>query len=177
MTPVPFTESLDHVFHRRTAPLVASLPPERDHPSGGLPSVLPRVLTTLRRGLTDRVTLLDTDRRPDPVWDPSDPPPGDPGSITLGLRLNPERLTSIVDKGPDSENRDAAAEFRTFWGRLAGTRRFQDGSIREAVVWKAETLYEHRMVVRGIVTHLMELHFKVGLDGMRKGGWNELCFR
>lgn len=170
MTPVTFTESLDQVFHLRTSPLLTSLAPDRNHPSGGLPSVLPRVLSTLRRGLTDRVTLLDTDRRPDPVWDPSEPPPGDPESITLGLRLNPERLTSIVDKGPDSEHRHEAAEFRAFWGALAGTRRFQDGSIREAVVWKAETLYEHRMVCRKIVTHLMELHFKVGVGDLIVGG-------
>ena len=162
MTPVPFVESLDHVLHISTSPLTASpLPPSRDHPAGGLPSILPRLLSTLRRGLTDRVTLLDTARGDDPVWAPSDPPPGEPDSVTLGLRLNPERLTSVVDKGPDSERREEAGEFRRFWGRLAGTRRFQDGSIQEAVVWKAETLHEHRMVCRQIVAHLLQHHFKV----------------
>ena len=161
MTPVPFLESMDHVFHISAAPLTRSQPPCRDHPAGGLSSALPRLLATLRRGLSDRVLLLDTARGADPVWSPDAPAPAAPPTLTLGLRLNPERLTSIVDKGPDAEERLAAAEFRKFWGGLAGTRRFQDGSIQEAVVWKAETLQQHRMVCREIVTHLLQRHFKV----------------
>ncbi|XP_043241314.1 nucleolar protein 6-like [Amphibalanus amphitrite] len=167
MTPLPFLESMDHVFHISTAPLTADLTPSRDYPCGGLQAVLPRVLDTLRRGLTDRVLLLDTARVPDPVWTPAEPPPADPDSLTLGVRLSPERLTSIVDKGPDSESREASAQFRRFWGALAGTRRFQDGSIQEAVVWRAETLLEHRMVCRQIVAHLLQLHFRVPPSALR----------
>ena len=168
MTPVTFLESMDHVFHISSAPLLAAVPACREHPSGGLGAVLPLVLSTLRRGLGDRVLLLDTQRDADPVWAPCEPPPADPATVTLGVRLNPERLTSIVDKGPDAESAGPAAEFRAFWRGRAGTRRFQDGSIREAVVWRAETLHEHRMLCRQVVQHLLQTHFEVSALRVRE---------
>ncbi|XP_037094201.1 nucleolar protein 6-like [Pollicipes pollicipes] len=81
--------------------------------------------------------------------------------------LTRQQPATVVDKGPDSERRAEAAEFRAFWGTPAGTRRFQDGSIREAVVWRAETLHEHRMICRQVVLHLLRHHFKVSESEVR----------
>ncbi|OQR95863.1 nucleolar protein 6 [Thraustotheca clavata] len=58
-----------------------------------------------------------------------------PSTMTLGLSINPENATRIVDKGPDAEDKEAAAAFRSFWKEKAELRRFKDGSIVETVVW------------------------------------------
>ena len=42
-------------------------------------------------------------------------------------------------------------KFRSFWGEMAELRRFQDGSICEAVVWDCKTVAERRRVVGKIV--------------------------
>lgn len=50
-----------------------------------------------------------------------------------------------------------AADFRQFWGSRSELRRFQDGAIREAVVWEAESLFEKRLIPHQVVTHLLAL--------------------
>lgn len=47
-------------------------------------------------------------------------------SISLGLILNPELLTEVLDKGPQADQEEAV-EFRLFWGKKSQLRRFQDG--------------------------------------------------
>ena len=42
-----------------------------------------------------------------------------------------------------------------FWGEKSELRRFQDGSINEAVVWEGGSVGERRGVVTQIVTHLL----------------------
>ncbi|MEE6525969.1 hypothetical protein FKM82_026312, partial [Ascaphus truei] len=51
-----------------------------------------------------------------------------------------------------------AVEFQKFWGSKSELRRFQDGSICEAVVWPGGTVHEKRMVPALIVKHLLQLH-------------------
>ena len=48
-----------------------------------------------------------------------------------------------------------AGEFRGFWGERSELRRFQDGSINEAVVWRGRSVAERRGVVTQIVAHLL----------------------
>ena len=48
-----------------------------------------------------------------------------------------------------------AAEFRAFWGERAELRRFQDGSINEAVVWEGGSVGGRRGVVTRVITHLL----------------------
>ena len=48
-----------------------------------------------------------------------------------------------------------AGEFRVFWGERSELRRFQDGSINEAVVWTGGSVGERRGVVAQIITHLL----------------------
>ena len=50
-----------------------------------------------------------------------------------------------------------ALDFRTFWGEKSELRRFQDGSICEAVVWEASTVCQKRLIPEQIVKHLLKL--------------------
>lgn len=50
----------------------------------------------------------------------------------------------LVDLGPPADSPDAAA-FRQLWGERAELRRFQDGSIREAVAWQCAPGERHRI--------------------------------
>jgi len=56
-----------------------------------------------------------------------------------------------------------AFEFRKFWGTKSEVRRFQDGSISEAVVWcnTSATLAHKRMICRQIVTYLLNEKFDI----------------
>lgn len=50
-----------------------------------------------------------------------------------------------------------AADFRQFWGSRSELRRFQDGAIREAVVWEAASMAQKRLIPHQVVTHLLAL--------------------
>ena len=56
-----------------------------------------------------------------------------------------------------------AFEFRKFWGVKSEVRRFQDGSISEAVVWcnTSATLAQKRMICRQIVSYLLKEKFDI----------------
>ena len=70
-----------------------------------------------------------------PQWLPTKAPPTPSDDhVTLGLLLDTDHAYSIVDMGPPADSPEAA-EFGSFWGERSELRRFQDGSINEAVVW------------------------------------------
>ena len=50
-----------------------------------------------------------------------------------------------------------AKQFSEFWGSKSELRRFQDGSICEAVVWPGTSVAEKRLVCSHIVTHILQL--------------------
>jgi len=56
--------------------------------------------------------------------------------IILAVRVDPTAVLRTVDRGPPADAKTAAAAFRALWGEKAELRRFQDGSICEAVVWE-----------------------------------------
>nr|XP_014349230.1 PREDICTED: nucleolar protein 6 [Latimeria chalumnae] len=88
----------------------------------------------------------------------ADPPKHkDIGHLSFGLLLDSEFAADVLDKGPQADQPEAA-EFRSFWGEKSELRRFQDGSICEAVVWPAQNLYEKRLVPEQIIRHLLQLH-------------------
>uniref|UniRef100_A0A452SLY1 Nucleolar protein 6 n=1 Tax=Ursus americanus TaxID=9643 RepID=A0A452SLY1_URSAM len=90
-----------------------------------------------------------------------DPPKHrDSGTLTLGLLLRPEGLTSVLELGPEA-NQPEAADFRQFWGSRSELRRFQDGAIREAVVWEAASMAQKRLIPHQVVTHLLALHANI----------------
>lgn len=58
-----------------------------------------------------------------------------------------------------------AADFRKFWGVKSELRRFQDGSIREAVVWsKGKTLADKRIICKKIIKFLLKTKFSIFED-------------
>jgi U3 small nucleolar RNA-associated protein 22 len=54
-------------------------------------------------------------------------------SVWVCVALNEATWTRGVDRGPSAQQRDAAQEFRAFWGEVSELRRFPDGAIAEAV--------------------------------------------
>lgn len=81
-----------------------------------------RAADVLRRGLTDRATLVHTRVLSD-------------STFAVGLLLNGADATRILDMGPASSDEAGGAAFRDLWGERADLRRFKDGSIAESVVW------------------------------------------
>ncbi|XP_013378402.1 PREDICTED: nucleolar protein 6 [Chinchilla lanigera] len=166
MTPKPMVRSFDHILHVRPVSrlqaachrlkLCAEL-----QDSGGdyVSAVLGPLMTLLEQGLGSRLQLLAHSRPPVPEWDINQDPPKhkDSGALTLGLLLQPEGLASVLQLGPEADQPEAA-DFRRFWGSRSELRRFQDGAIREAVVWEAASLHQKRLIPHQVVTHLLALH-------------------
>ncbi|RDW87198.1 rRNA-processing protein UTP22 [Aspergillus mulundensis] len=76
--------------------------------------------------------------------------------LSVGLLLNPENATRVVDHGPSAEEREAASSFRAFWGEKAELRRFKDGSVRESLVWSEDS---SSSIVHQILLHILKRHF------------------
>ncbi|KKK15657.1 hypothetical protein P175DRAFT_0505341 [Aspergillus ochraceoroseus IBT 24754] len=77
-------------------------------------------------------------------------------SLTVGLLLNSENATRVVDHGPAAEEKEEAASFRSFWGEKAELRRFKDGSIRESLVWSDQL---SSSIVHQILMYILKRHF------------------
>ncbi|XP_034948834.1 nucleolar protein 6 [Chelonus insularis] len=110
----------------------------------------------LREGLGRRISQIYV--RPDTCkeWALNKKSPNSWRPIFIGLQLNPERCFEIIDKGPVANLPEADA-FRKFWGQKSELRRFQDGSICEAVVWSKEnTLAEKRIICKKIIMYLLK---------------------
>jgi len=54
--------------------------------------------------------------------------------FTVGLNLNPTNYHHPATQGPEPDSPNAA-KFRRFWGERSELRRFQDGAVKEVVVW------------------------------------------
>ncbi|XP_043516019.1 nucleolar protein 6 isoform X3 [Frieseomelitta varia] len=110
----------------------------------------------LKKGLTNRVHQICVLPNESSEWKYTENNCNDIGEIFIGLELNPEYCFNIVDKGPEA-NLPEAIEFRKFWGKKSELRRFQDGTIREAVVWsKGKTLSGKRLICKKIATFLLK---------------------
>ena len=93
-------------------------------------------------------------------------------TIVIGLCLNPQTCHRLVDRGPPTDDVQAANSFVSLWGReRAQLRRFKDGAIVHAVVWNN---VEHDLdegfvqysgderngsIVERIIRHIVRLHF------------------
>uniref|UniRef100_A0A6P7G4V1 Nucleolar protein 6 n=1 Tax=Diabrotica virgifera virgifera TaxID=50390 RepID=A0A6P7G4V1_DIAVI len=86
----------------------------------------------------------------------------------LGINLNPNDAYNFLDKGPDFNMFEEAAEFRNFWGHLATDRRFRDGSINVAVYFRTNTIRAKRNIIKKIINFVLEeklqLKFKIFYD-------------
>ncbi|XP_075823608.1 nucleolar protein 6 [Microtus pennsylvanicus] len=166
MTPKPMVRAFDHIVHLRPLSRLQAAchrlklwPELQDNGGDYVSAALGPLTTILEQGLGSRLRLLAHSRPPVPEWDIKEDPPKhkDCGTLTLGLLLQPEGLTSVLDLGPEAD-RPEASDFRQFWGSRSELRRFQDGAIREAVVWEAASVSEKRLIPQQVVTHLLALH-------------------
>ncbi|RMZ85406.1 hypothetical protein DV737_g719, partial [Chaetothyriales sp. CBS 132003] len=117
-----------------------------------------KLYTVLKRGLGDRITLLDIRYSPPtegPVSASIQATKKDDCEVEVSLLLNPEVASRLVDHGPSADDQEASREFRAFWGDKAELRRFRDGSISESLVWSAS-----EPVTLQILSHLVARHFK-----------------
>ncbi|KAE8636849.1 hypothetical protein XENTR_v10003167 [Xenopus tropicalis] len=166
MVPKPFVRTFDHVFHltnvsklQGTCKKMKLLNQLIDQGGDYLATSLPYVLSILSKGLGPRVALLSHTLPHRPEWDIGEEPAKhrDSSLLSVGLLLEAELHTSVLEKGPAADS-SQALDFRAFWGEKSELRRFQDGSICEAVVWPGSSLCEKRKVPELIVKYLLELH-------------------
>ena len=131
-----------------------SLRPDNVTPSSRV-AVLTKLYQVMKRGLGDRVTLLDLQTVPPRQWSITKHQPQLKHSMVVGLRLlvNAEAASRLIDHGPSADDQEAAQEFQRFWGEKSELRRFKDGSISESLVWSPS-----RPVVEQIVEWLLNRH-------------------
>lgn len=124
--------------------------------------VLSRMHEVLKRGFGDRVTLLSLFRDSIPSWKiTSSAPDTKPDKIRVGLLINSEAALRFVDHGPSVEDKEAAEDFRNFWGEKAELRKFQDGSITETLVWSKDT-----RVLEQNIRYLLQRHFGIASNNI-----------
>ncbi|XP_033110721.1 nucleolar protein 6-like [Anneissia japonica] len=163
MTPLPFTARFDHLFHISNLSQLKNvcemhLFGDQCMDLGGnyVQTSLPKLLEILQDGLDKRVHFIGLKARETKEWSISSPPPAfSDGHLTFGLHLNPQFSSNVLDKGPES-NTQMATIFRKFWGDKAEMRRFQDGSICEAVLWPGKSLAEKRLVVNHVIKYILQ---------------------
>jgi len=117
-----------------------------------------RLYQALKTGLNDRITLLYLKPREKHAWPlgkSHESTKHDQG-VQIGLLLNPEHVNRSVDRGPSAEDKEAAAEFRKFWGGKAELRRFKDGSIQESLIWSSSDPQDS--ILKQIVTYIVGRH-------------------
>ena len=82
----------------------------------------------------------------------------------------------MVDHGPPSEEKAAAAQYRQFWGEKSELRRFRDGTLSETLIWAQNS---SETVIEQIVRYVIRRH--CGQDATRslqmigKGFQSLLC--
>ncbi|NXI45898.1 NOL6 protein, partial [Galbula dea] len=166
MTAKPMLRAFDHVFHLKHVSKLQGackkmelLNELMDRGGNYVAAALPFVVSLLARGLAGRALLVAHSLPQIPEWpiDAEPPKHKDVGPLTFGLLFVPEFAASTLEKGPQADHSEAL-EFRTFWGEKSELRRFQDGSICEAVVWEANTICQKRLIPEQIVKHLLKLH-------------------
>ncbi|CAH3109711.1 unnamed protein product [Porites lobata] len=165
MKPVPFTQTFDQFL---LIPNISDLEAicERndlmthlmDHPGDWTPVIADWLLHLVTRGLGKRVEILCYKPQTSYQWPVNKSPPStSQSSLTLGLMLNSDHAQSILDTGPQADSVEAKS-FRAFWGEKSDLRRFQDGSILEAVVWPCNSVAERRVICERIIKHLLHRH-------------------
>ncbi|KAL2816849.1 Nrap protein [Aspergillus cavernicola] len=123
------------------------------------------IYEVLLKALGDRADLIYFSSPSASPWSVELKPHRKPGarSLSVGLLLNAENATRVVDHGPSAEEKEPCASFRSFWGEKAELRRFKDGSIRESLVWSEDP---SSSIVHQILLHILKRHFKYSEDDL-----------
>jgi len=129
-----------------------------DH-GGNWCALLPKFINpVLEKGFDTRVHRMMMKPTKPTSWEISSPPPDNSNTVFwYGLVLNTEFSSNLLVMGPPADKPEAK-EFSSFWGEKSELRRFQDGSINEAVVWHCTTGEEKTLISERIVKHLLKRH-------------------
>ncbi|KAK5099511.1 U3 snoRNP protein [Exophiala xenobiotica] len=128
------------------------------------PSELDLVYDIIKKGLGDRVSLVDLRHVQDSSWNLSlSPPSVEVAKVTIGLLINPEAALRFVDHGPAVEEKQESKQFRDFWGDKAELRRFKNGRISESLAWSADT-----PVAQQIIQYLCAKYFKLSPSAIKR---------
>ncbi|KAJ0115952.1 hypothetical protein J7T55_004122 [Diaporthe amygdali] len=129
-----------------------------------------QAMDVLRRALGDRVQLIHVESGDDSseaAWELTSSPPSSPPHLLVGALFNTANMARQVDQGPSVEDKQAAKEFRRFWGQKAELRRFKDGSILESLIWTQASplsLWEE------ITRYALKLHLQIQDDHLEYYG-------
>ncbi|KAJ5110750.1 hypothetical protein N7532_001285 [Penicillium argentinense] len=120
--------------------------------------------TVLSRALGDRVKLISLASHSADSWSVRSKAPAKKASydLSVGLLLDAENVSRVVDHGPPAEEKEEAASFRAFWGQKSELRRFKDGSIMESLVWSDQPSEDS--IVHQILVCILERHFQIPED-------------
>ena len=132
------------------------------------------VYQVISKALGDRVKLISLASRciePWPVGGKPSPKKTSEG-LNVGLLLDSENSTRVVDHGPSAEQKEEAAAFRSFWGEKAELRRFKDGSILESLVWSDQP--SSPSIMRQILGYSLGLHFDITEDDIGSVSYTHL---
>lgn len=109
-----------------------------------------KILELIKEAIKDRVNLIDYLEDNNQTQ-----------QLRYGLVFNVSQLNNCLIKGPDGDSEEAI-EFRRFWGEKSSLRRFEDGSIKEAIYWPSKTPKQRRRTVFKIINYI--LHYHLGLE-------------
>ncbi|XP_066597044.1 nucleolar protein 6 isoform X2 [Prorops nasuta] len=169
MKKIPFYLAFDHliIFHNsenlETIFNTNSIKDKIDLGKSKRSQVVGSLTKFLQKGLGHRIHRICVSPCKPKEWKCTEKVPCQIDTFLIGLELNPDFCFGVVDKGPEA-NLPEAAEFREFWSIKSELRRFQDGSIREAVPWgKGKTLYARRVICKKIVNFILteKLHLSM----------------
>ncbi|OTF70949.1 hypothetical protein BLA29_007355 [Euroglyphus maynei] len=110
----------------------------------------------IQQAVGERLTLIQPENYlHQESWDLNAWPNISTKSIVFGILIRRENFLDQIIKGPMA-NRPEANDFRELWStKRSEIRRFQNGDIRESVVWEAQTISERRSIVLNAIKHVM----------------------
>ncbi|ORX82553.1 Nrap protein, partial [Anaeromyces robustus] len=126
----------------------------------------------LAKALTDRIThicsfnpLLPKGETSVSHWKINEKMPESNQTIMIGINLDGNQSTRLVDYGPTAEDEVASKAFRELWGEKSELRRFKDGSILESVVWELNpnnnSNVERSLIISRMVSFILERHIGI----------------
>jgi U3 small nucleolar RNA-associated protein 22 len=124
-----------------------------------------KMFSLLEAGLSDRVKAISVSCPVGQAWSIKEKfdVVSSFEDITVGIILHPENSLRQVEHGPSSEQTEEVAKFKELWGARSQMRRFQDGTIKETVVFDCDGTIEQRSIlVARMAAFLLTRHFQVG---------------
>lgn len=114
-----------------------------------------KVSEILRQAWGSRVHAFVVKSLEEPAeWALASKPPAESLRVTfeVGAVIDPSQAARRVTLSDDGDQ-----DFKSFWGEKTATRRFQDGVIREAVVWNSDTAIT---VMTEITQYILKKNFR-----------------